>query len=145
MVTNPPADSPRIAPYLYYENVGAALEWLANAFGFEERLKMADDSGNVLHAEMALADGGIMLGHPGPDYRCPRTTGVRNCVVHVYVDDVDAHHERAKAAGATITAEPADQFYGDRRYMAEDLEGQVWNFSQHVRDVSIDEMRPPEE
>jgi uncharacterized glyoxalase superfamily protein PhnB len=56
--------------------------------------------------------------------------------VHVYVDDVDAHFERARAAGATILEEPADQPYGDRRYAAEDPEGHQWFFAQHVRDLA---------
>ena len=63
--------------------------------------------------------------------------------VYIYVDDVDAHYEQAKAAGAKITQEPADQFYGDRRYMAEDPEGQHWTFATHVKDVAPEDMQPP--
>jgi PhnB protein len=77
----------------------------------------------------------IMLGHPGPEYRSPKRLGQATQFVHVYVDDVHAHFERARGAGATILAEPAEQAYGDRRYDAEDLEGHVWSFAQHVRDV----------
>ncbi len=139
MPTNPPAGIPRVIPYLLYENAAAALDWLARAFGFEEDLRLSGSDGHVMHAEMTLADGRIMLGQPGGDYKSPKQTGHRPVSVHVYVDDVDAHHERARQAGATITAEPADQTYGDRRYMAEDLEGQQWVFAQHVRDVSREE------
>ena len=56
--------------------------------------------------------------------------------VHVYVDDVDAHFERAKGSGATILSEPEDTPYGDRNYRVEDLEGHRWMFAQHVRDVA---------
>jgi uncharacterized glyoxalase superfamily protein PhnB len=65
--------------------------------------------------------------------------GTTTVVVHVYVDDVDAHYERAKAAGAEITQEPADQEYGDRRYTARDVEGHQWFFATRVRDVSPSE------
>jgi uncharacterized glyoxalase superfamily protein PhnB len=69
------------------------------------------------------------------DYRSPKSLGTRTAQVHVYVDDVDAHYERARAAGAEIRAEPADQPYGDRRYDAYDPEGQLWSFAQRIRDV----------
>jgi PhnB protein len=126
----------RITPYLLYEDVGAALEWLSRAFGFQERLRFQDDNGAITHAEMALDGGEIMLGHPGPDYRNPKQLGQTTQLVHVYVDDVDAHFETAKEAGAEIVSEPTDQEYGDRRYDATDPEGHLWSFAQHVRDVS---------
>ena len=64
-------------------------------------------------------------------------------MVYVYVDEVHKHHEHAKAARAKILEEPTDQFYDDRRYTAEDLEGQQWAFAEHVRDVPREEMVPP--
>jgi uncharacterized glyoxalase superfamily protein PhnB len=130
---------PRIAPYLLYKDVGAALEWLSAAFGFEERLRYAGEDGVVTHAEMTFEDGVIMMGDPGPDYRGPTELGALTAQVHVYVDDVDAHYERAKAAGATIVSEPQDQTYGDRRYDAKDPEGQLWSFAQCLRDVPAEE------
>lgn len=135
MTQNAPLRIPRITPYLLYEDVGAALEWLAKAFGLRERLRLEDEQGTVTHAEMFLADGVVMMGHPGPDYQSPKRLGRSTQQVHVYVDDVDAHFRRARAASAMIVAEPGDQPYGDRRYDAEDLEGVRWSFAQHVRDV----------
>lgn len=139
MTQNPPAHTPRITPYLLYEDVSEALDWLAKTFGFRERLRFAGPDGNVSHAEMELADGVIMLGDPGDEYRSPKRSGGWPAQVHVYVDDVNGHFEQAKGAGATILAEPQDQPYGDRRYDAEDLEGHRWSFAQHTGDV------PPEE
>ncbi len=127
---------PRITPYLLYEDVAAAVDWLTTAFGFRERLRFADDDGTVTHAEIELGDGVVMLGDPGPDYENPKRLGRCTQLVHVYVEDVDAHCDIARNAGATILAEPADQAYGDRRYDAEDPEGHRWSFAQHVRDVS---------
>ena len=74
---------------------------------------------------------------------CPASTGVDSpAFVHVYVDDIDAHHARAKEAGAEITREPEDQFYGDRTYGAKDPQGMSWYFAQHVREMSAEEMGP---
>jgi uncharacterized glyoxalase superfamily protein PhnB len=125
----------RIAPYLLYEDVSAAVEWLRRAFGFRERLRFAGEDGVVSHAEVEYGGEVIMLGHPGPDYRNPRRLGAATQLVHVYVEDVDEHFRVARAAGATIEAEPADMPYGDRRYDAVDPEGHRWSFGQRIRDV----------
>jgi PhnB protein len=127
---------PTVSPYLLYEDVAAALDWLRDAFGFEERLRFADDDGTVTHAEVTVGtDGVVMLGHPGPDYRDPRHLGGGTALVHVMIDDVDAHAARARAAGARLLREPEDQAYGHRRYDVEDLAGHTWSFAQHLRDV----------
>jgi PhnB protein len=138
MARNPPEGMPRITPYLLYEDVAAALDWLGAAFGFRERLRFEED-GTVTHAEMEVEDGLIMLGDPGDDYRNPKRLGQATHFVHVYVDDVDSHYERAREAGATILSGPTDQAYGDRRYDAQDPEGHRWSFAQHVRDVAPEE------
>ena len=135
MPQNPPEGYPRITPYLLYEDVAAAVDWLGKSFGFRERLRFSGEDGVVSHAEMDLGDGVIMMGYPGSDYRNPRRLGGKTQLVHVYVDDVDQHFAQARGAGATIIAELEDQSYGDRRYIAEDPEGHQWTFSQHVRDV----------
>jgi PhnB protein len=128
-----------ITPYLLYADVEAALDFLSRAFGFEERLRYAGAEGYVNHAEMRFADGVIMLGDPGDDYRSPREAGHPGALVCVTVDDVDAHYRRASAAGAEITEQPADQAYGERRYAAVDPEGHRWFFAQPLRDVALEE------
>jgi PhnB protein len=130
---------PTITPYLLYEDVPAAIDWLSRAFGFRERLRFAGKDGTVSHAEIELGDGTIMLGDPGSDYRNPNRLGAVTQYVHVYVDEVDAHYKRAKSAGATISSEPKDQEYGDRSYSVRDLEGHAWTFAQHVREVAPEE------
>ena len=142
MPANPPENMPRITPYLLYEDVVAALEWLARAFGFRERMRISDANGKITHAEMELADGVVMMGHPGPDYKSPKRLGGVTQMQYIYVDEVDKHFTRAKDAGAKILAEPKDQFYGDRTYSAEDPEGHHWYFAQHVRDVSPEDLKP---
>ena len=143
MPANPPENMPRITPYLLYEDVANALGWLAAAFGLRERMRLPGPDGKVSHAEMELADGVVMLGWPGPAYQNPKRTGHVTQELYVYVDDVDKHFERAKAAGAQILEEPKDQFYGDRRYRAVDPEGHHWSFAQHVRDVAPEDLKPP--
>jgi PhnB protein len=143
MPANPPENMPRITPYLYYEDVANALTWLAGAFGFKERMRMPGPDGSIMHAEMELSDGVVMMGRPGPDYSNPKHVGHTTQGLYIFVDDVDKHFQRAKQAGATILNEPEDQFYGDRRYTAEDPEGHQWFFAQHVRDVAPEDMKPP--
>ena len=128
----PPEDYPVVTPYLYYEDAGAAMDWLVAAFGLSERMRMTDDDGRINHGELEIGSGIVMLGQPGPDYKSPKNQGRATAGVHVYVDDVNAHYERAKAAGAEITQEPADQEYGDRRYDAKDPEGHDWFFAQRL-------------
>jgi PhnB protein len=141
MPQNPPEGYPRISPYLLYEDAGAAVDWLKNAFGFTERMRMPDDSGRVSHAELELGDGVVMLGTPGREaYKNPKNLGGNTSFVYIYVDDVDAHFAHAKEAGAEIESEPEDQVYGDRHYSAKDPEGHAWFFAQHIRDVSPEEM-----
>jgi PhnB protein len=136
MAHDVPAGHSRITPYLAYEDGEAALEFLVKAFGFTEQFRMQMPDGSIGHAELELGDGHIMLGCPGPDYQSPKRQGRDSDVlVHIYVADVDAHYEQAKAAGATIIEEPTDQIYGDRRYIALDPEGHRWMIAQYVRDV----------
>ncbi|MHB1242729.1 MAG: VOC family protein [Gaiellaceae bacterium] len=128
-----------ITPYLLYKDVDAALAFLAKAFGFVEVLRYAGAEGYVNHAEMRVGDGRIYLGDPGEQYRSPADQGGETVGIYVQVDDVDAHFQRAQAAGAEIREEPADQEYGERRYTARDPEGHLWFFAQPTRAVAPEE------
>ena len=127
----------RITPYLLYEDVAGALDWLAKAFGFRESgTRMSGPDGKVNHAAMELDDSIIMMGCPGPDYKNPKRLGDVTQSLYVRVNDVDKHFEQARKAGAKILQEPEDMFYGDRRYGAADPEGHHWYFAQQVRQVA---------
>jgi PhnB protein len=129
-----------VTPYLLYEDVAGALDWLSRAFGFRETVRLDGPAGYVNHAEMDVGDGSsIYLGDPGDDYRSPKHLGATTCSVYVYVADVDAHHARATEAGATIIDQLHNEEYGDRRYGAEDPEGHQWYFAQRIRDVAPEE------
>ena len=122
---------PAISPYLYYQDGAAALAFLAKAFGFAERMRQTDDDGTIRHAEMDVGGGVIMLGCP-EDQRSPAELGHVTVGMYVHVDDVDAHFERAKAAGAEVDGPPDDKPYGDRVYGAFDPEGHQWWFAQSI-------------
>ena len=122
-----------ITPYLYYEDVGAALKWLAAAFGFEASgPQKKGANGTIRHAAMKVGDGTVMMGHPGPQYRSPERLGQTTQCLVVQVDDVDAHCKRARSAGARIVEEPADTDHGQRRYGAVDPEGHTWYFEAEI-------------
>ena len=135
-----------VIPMLAYEDGAAAIDWLVEAFGFDERLRFTDDDGTVAHAELDTGGGTIMLATPTPNYVSPKRlrelseearkmSEVPYVIdgVLVEVDDVDAHFSRARAAGATILSEPEDvPEVGVRHYSVEDPEGHRWMFSQEI-------------
>jgi uncharacterized glyoxalase superfamily protein PhnB len=132
--------TPSVIPMLSYEDGIAALKWLTKAFGFRERNRLTAPDGRLSHAEMEVGDGLIMLASPTPDYQSPKRhrqvceparkwSAVPWIIdgVLVFVDDLDAHFTRAKAAGAMILSSVEEGPPG-RRYRAEDLEGHRWFF-----------------
>ncbi len=137
--------TPPVIPMLSYEDGVAALDWLVRAFGFVERSRMVSSEGRLAHGEVEAHGGLIMLASPTPDYEGPKRHRA-HCEqarkwskvpwiidgVLVYVDDLDAHFARAKAAGATILSEIEEGGPG-RRYRAEDLEGHRWFFFERER------------
>ena len=90
---------------------------------------MTSPDGRVGHAEMRFGDGEIHLGQPEQP-SSPTSYGGTSVLLYVYVEDVDKHWERSRAAGAKIVDEPADQDYGERRYHCRDPEGHAWYFAQ---------------
>ncbi|NUU20433.1 MAG: hypothetical protein HOV68_02795 [Streptomycetaceae bacterium] len=132
-----------VTPMLAYEDVGAALDWLAKAFGFRETARIAMPDGSIGHAEMETEDGGrLMFAEPTAAYRSP-ARHAETCAdaaawlavpyvvdgVHVYVSDVDAHYARARDAGATMLSALEDSEFGGRRYRVADVEGHRWMFA----------------
>jgi len=126
--------SPLLTPMLTYADAPAAIDFLAKAFGFEELFRMQMPDGRIGHAEVGYDGLCVMLAseYPTLGLESPRGFDARYSQIHVYVDDVDAHHDRARNAGATIAAAPADQDHGDRMYRAMDPEGHRWIFSQRL-------------
>jgi uncharacterized glyoxalase superfamily protein PhnB len=146
----PPAGWPRISSALFYDDAGAAIDWLCRVFGFELRLKVEGEGGRIEHSELTFGEGLIMVGSAGGKSerstplpcRSPQALGGANTqALCVFVDDVDAHCARARGEGAKVVEEPTTHDYGeeywsDRSYRAEDLEGHQWWFMQRMREPS---------
>ena len=133
---------PALSSALCYRQPKPMLDWLEKAFGFERVMVIEDADGNIAHSEMRFGDGLIMVGNEwSADHASPASLGGKNTqTVHVHVDaDIDAHCERARAAGAEVLQEPDTQFYGDRTYRARDPEGHIWTFGQTVKVLSPEE------
>jgi uncharacterized glyoxalase superfamily protein PhnB len=123
-----------VIPFLGYEDVRAAIDWLAKAFGFEEVAAHEGDDGQVVHAELRFGDGMVMLGRPGPSFgmKTPGELGAVSGGIYSIVDDgLEAHYERAIAAGAEVVMELHDTDYGSREYMVRDPEGNLWSFGTY--------------
>lgn len=135
MAVNRSAPSATVVPILVYEDVGKAIDWLCGTFGFRERLRAARPDGNVIHAQLEIAEGAVMLGRQGGEFRLPRHDEVSQYVT-VHVDDVDKHCAHARECGARIVKSPADMPFGERQYTVEDIGGHRWTFSQSIADVA---------
>jgi uncharacterized glyoxalase superfamily protein PhnB len=142
-----PKDWPRISSAIFYNDAARAIDWLCAAFGFEVRLKIEGADGRIEHSELTYGDGLIMVGQvrgaerPGKAWCASPALldGRATQALCVFVDDADAHAAHARAAGASIVAEPTtndygDDYWADRTYEALDLEEHHWWFMQRVRD-----------
>jgi uncharacterized glyoxalase superfamily protein PhnB len=141
---------PTFVSAVFYKEPMAALRWLEKAFGFEIATLVTDAEGRLAHSELSFQGGAVSVSGEweSPDIvgparmRSPATLdGVNTQFLRVHLETgLDAHCERARAAGARIVDEPTEQFYGSRTYRVLDPEGHVWTFSQEVRAVSAEEM-----
>jgi PhnB protein len=121
-----------VTPYLLYEDVEAAAQFLARAFGFREIDRATGAAGGThLELEVAPDASSVYVGQPPAGFQGPAEVGGTS-LVYVLVDDVDAHYARAKAAGATIVEELVDTPFGHRRYTCDDPQGHEWSFATVV-------------
>jgi PhnB protein len=143
MTTKIPEGTQRVTPYLSYADAPAAIAFLCKAFGFEEKYRLPMPDGRIGHAELVMGPAQVFLASVWAEmgHASVKDLPGVHCQIHCLVEDVDAHYERALAAGATILSKPEDQFYGDRVYRALDSEGQRWSFAEPKRTVSVEEMQ----
>lgn len=127
MIANRSVPTASVIPVLTYPDVLQASEWLCNAFGFSERLRIG-----AHRVQLVFGDGAVIVTNRAESDADP-TTGMHS--VHVRVEDAAGHHERAARSGARILQPPADYPYGERQYTAEDPGGHRWTFSQSIADV----------
>jgi PhnB protein len=131
-----------LSTYLAVDDAARAIEYYEKAFGAKEVVRMDAPGGKIGHAELEIGDSRIMLSDPFPQAstRPPKELGGASASVFMYVEDVDAVVNRAVDAGATVTMEVADQFWGDRFGSIADPFGHVWSIATHVEDVPPEEM-----
>ena len=125
MPTNRSMPQAQVIPELSYPDVGDAVAWLVDAFGFSVRLRIGNHRAQLRYGSGALV---VRSGTPEP----------AGCAAHsvmVRVERVDEHHARAVAAGARVAGPPATYPYGERQYAAQDPAGHWWVFTQSVEDV----------
>ena len=122
--------TPNIFPVMRYRNAPGAMAWLARAFGFEKQGEFTNADGTIAHAELRLGAGVIGISSDGPPSPTNPWSAVRQGV-YVWVRDVDAHHDRARHAGAEIVRSVANTDYGSREYSARDLDGRLWGFGTY--------------
>jgi len=140
---------PAVVPTVFYKDPIAAMRWLEQAFGFETTTLVVDAEGRVGHAEMQFRGSPVQIGGEwsgpqlgGAAMKSPACLGgVGTQFLRLSLDEgLDACCERARAAGARITQEPQDQFYGARTFRVMDPEGHIWNFAQDIAQPSVQEM-----
>lgn len=123
-----------IVPCLQYRDGQAAIDWLCRAFGFEKHVVHEGPGGAVAHAELKLGPAFVMLGsNPNETFRwkSPLDAGGVTQSIYIVVEDTDAHHARAVAAGAEIVRGLTNTDYGSREYSARDPEGHLWHFGTY--------------
>jgi PhnB protein len=131
-----------LSPYLAVDDAAAAIEFYKNAFGAEETMRMEWGEGRIGHAELKIGDSHVMLSDPFPQAttKSPKELGGTTGTVFMYVEDVDAVVQQAVDAGATLTMEVDDMFWGDRFGSITDPFGHSWSIATHVEDVPPEEM-----
>jgi PhnB protein len=142
MVVQPiPEGYHSVTPYLAVDDAKAAIDFYKRAFGAEQTVLMPMDDGKVAHAELQIGDSKVMLSDPMEQSTVRPPKEVNTCTgsIFMYVEDVDATVQQAVDAGATVSMEVQDAFWGDRWGTVTDPFGHLWSIATHVEDV------PPEE
>jgi uncharacterized glyoxalase superfamily protein PhnB len=122
-----------IHPCLTYDDAAAAIEWLCQVFGFQKRLVVPGPDHSIIHSELSLGTGVIMVSSPKPESNRRGPAGEHGSVstLSCWVDNPDAHYANAVAHGVLIVRPLCDEEYGARGYGAQDLEGHQWYFGNY--------------
>ena len=123
-----------VTPYLVVKDVKALMEFLTRAFGATVHCKLEMPGGNIGHADMVVYGSHIMMGQAG-DHHPPVPA-----MLYLYVEDADAVHAQALAAGGTLDSPVKDQFYGDRGGSVKDSNGNIWWISTHKEDLTAEQI-----
>ncbi len=143
MATQPiPEGYHTVTPYLAVEDAAEAIEYYKKGFGAKERVRMMAPDGRIGHAELEIGDSLVMVADQFPQSTTtpPGELGGTSAGIFLYVEDVDAAVKQAVDAGAKVTMEVADQFWGDRFGSVKDPFGHSWSIATHIEDVPPEEM-----
>lgn len=133
MLSNRSVPTDTLLPHVAYPDVVEAIAWLTKTFGFTEHYRYGDP---VSGAQVHLGNAWIMLKRSGPGTATPAQLGYGTQSLTVFVEDVDAHFQKTKSAGARIVEDLHETIYGERQYGVEDFAGHHWLFSRHARDLN---------
>jgi uncharacterized glyoxalase superfamily protein PhnB len=131
MLSNRSVPCNTILPHVMYQNLSDAVEWLTRVFGFVEHYRYGEPVSGV----QVFAGGGCLMLKEARGHASPATLGFGTQMLTVFVEDVEAHYARSQAEGASIREELHETIYGELQYGVEDLDGHLWLFSRHARDV----------
>lgn len=133
MLHNRSVPTETVLPHVVYSHLPEAIEWLTQAFGYVEHYRYGDP---LAGSQGQMGNACIMLTKSRDTHRSPLETGHATQSLTVFLEDVEAHCDRAKSVGAQIVEEPHETAYGEFQYAAVDVEGHLWLFSRHARDLN---------
>ncbi|XTZ13635.1 VOC family protein [Micromonospora echinospora] len=133
-VYDPARGFPHVVVELAYVDSDRAVDWLVRVFGFRLLLRQPG-SGPIRHADLDTGGGVVMVRAAGGSHTGTCSAGHTCKQIIVWVADVDEHHARSAAAGARIEQPPVSKPWGLRQYLVRDIEGHLWEFTRHLRDV----------
>ena len=136
MIVNRSVPTNNLLSHVVYQDLPTAIDWLARTFGFVEHFRYGNPPSG---AQVRLGSAYVMVKQAKPGQSSPAQLGFGTQSLTIFVEDVESHFQRAKAAGARIVEDLHETEYGEFQYGVEDLDGHHWLFSRHARDVSPDE------
>ena len=132
-----------LTPHIVCDGVAAAIEFYKKAFAAVEEVRLPAPNGKIMHARIRICGSALMMAEEAPQFNAlgPKTLKGSPVTIHLYVEDVDVFVKRAADAGATVTMQPADMFWGDRYAVLEDPFGHRWSVATHLQDMTSEEMK----
>ncbi|HEY6051554.1 MAG TPA: VOC family protein [Thermoanaerobaculia bacterium] len=131
-------------PSLVVDGAAAAIDFYTKAFGAKENGRMAGPDGKIVHADLSIGEGHIMLADPMMGAKSPKALGGTPVTICIYVENSDKVVERAVSSGASVLRPVQNEFWGDRAGQVRDPFGHIWYVLTRVEDlskISPEEMR----
>lgn len=139
MLKNRSVPTDTLLPHITYHDVAEAIAWLNRTFGFTEHYHHGPPGEPISGAQMRFGNVYFMLHSARPGRSTPAQLGHGTQSLTVFVEDIEAHFERTKSAGAKLLEDLHETVYGELQYAVQDLDGHHWLFSRHARDLSPEE------